>query len=208
MVEIIADDGLRIAGTFTAAVGESPHPGVILFHMLGSDRSVWEGFSQVLSQQGFASLAIDLRGHGDSGDEPDLQMAQADLKAVWEYFSGSEDIAEDQIALVGASIGANLALLLGADVAQITGVVLLSPGLNYQGVVTDQAMLAYAGRPALIVASAEDSYSVNSSRTLQQLGGEAVELQLYRDAGHGTDMMAAQPELADLIIAWLKERLG
>ena len=62
-------------------------------------------------------------------------------------------------AFIGGSIGANMALRLGADVPQIPTVVLLSPGLNYDGVQTEPAMETFGDRPVFIVASSEDSYA-------------------------------------------------
>lgn len=208
VVKILTDDGLQLAGTFTQAIGGPPRPGVILFHMLGSDRSAWLDLSQALAEHGISSLAVDLRGHGETGSDPNWELAQADLRAVWDYFTSRVDIAPNQIALIGASIGSNLALQLGADTPDVRGVVLLSPGLDYHGVVSDRAMLEYSGRPALIVVSAEDTYAANSSRTLQQLGGESVKLELTREAGHGTNMLVVQPELIDQIIAWLKQQIN
>jgi pimeloyl-ACP methyl ester carboxylesterase len=208
VVKIAANDGLQITGTFTEAIGQAPRPGVILLHMLGSDQTAWTVFSKTLAEHGISSLAIDLRGHGDTGSDPDWGLARVDLKRVWQYFSSREDISPDQVAFVGASIGSNLALQTAAEIPDVRGIVLLSPGLDYQGVVTDRAMLEYIGRPALIVVSAEDTYAANSSRTLQQLGGESVMLNLTQDAGHGTNMLENQPELIDQIIAWLKDQLG
>jgi pimeloyl-ACP methyl ester carboxylesterase len=207
VVKVLTDDGLPLAATFTQAIGGPPRPGVILFHMLGSDRSAWLGLSQALAEHGISSLAVDLRGHGETGSDPDWELTQDDLRAIWDYFTKREDVAPNQIALIGASIGSNLALQLGASTPEARGVVLLSPGLDYQGVVTDRAMLEYSGRPALIVVSAEDTYAANSSRTLQQLGGESVVLELTREAGHGTNMLLVQPELIDQIIAWLKQQM-
>jgi hypothetical protein len=96
-----------------------------------------------------------------------------------------------------------MALRTGAIIEAINTVVLLSPGLDYFGVTTEDALAVWGKRPLLIVASEEDSYAANSSRTLaEQAPGEVV-LQMYQSAGHGTNMFNAEPELTMQIVEWL-----
>jgi hypothetical protein len=57
-----------------------------------------------------------------------------------------------------------------------------------------------------LVASEDDPYSADSVRALAEVAGGAT-VQLYENAGHGTNMFAATPELSVLIISWLNEQL-
>jgi dienelactone hydrolase len=45
----------------------------------------------------------------------------------------------DQIAIVGRSLGASLALLAVVNVPQVRAIALLSPSLDYRGLRTDTA---------------------------------------------------------------------
>lgn len=199
-----AADGLGLVGTFYAPSGtDSPWPGVILLHMLGNDRTSWDDFARQLTSSSYAVFAVDMRGHGDTGGSRDFKQAVDDLQRVWRYFTARSDVDAKRTAIVGASIGANMALITGALQPAIRTVVLLSPGLDYRGVTTAGAIADYGNRPVLIVASMEDIYAADSSRQLEQLATGESQLVMYEGAGHGTNMFGPEPQLADLIITWL-----
>ena len=44
----------------------APIPAVLLLHGYGEDRTVWRNFTQQLLGRGWAVMALDLRGHGES----------------------------------------------------------------------------------------------------------------------------------------------
>jgi pimeloyl-ACP methyl ester carboxylesterase len=207
-VTVEASDGLALVGTFYPGGDEPPWPGVILLHMLGSDRGVWEEFATSLNESGYAVFALDMRGHGSTGGAQDWGLAPDDLQRVWAYMAGRDDVDEARTAVVGGSIGANMALITGAGEPSVDTVVLLSPGLDYRGVTTEDAMAAFGERPALIVASGEDGYAADSSRTLHELAVGESELVIYEGAGHGTNMFGPEPELGTLIIEWLDSTVG
>ncbi len=202
--EIEASDGLNLVGTYYAPVNITPPwSGVILLHMLGRDRSSWDDHARQLTSAGYAVFALDMRGHGDTGGVVDWDLAENDIQQVWNNLSTKPDIDPDRLALVGASIGANLALVAGANEAGVRTVVLLSPGLDYAGVKTEAAMVAYGDRPVLIVASQEDTYSADSSQILKEIAAGEVKLVMYQNAGHGTNMLAGETGTGELIIEWL-----
>ncbi len=208
-VSTIAPDGLHLLGTFYPAAGIGPWPAVLLLHMLGSNREAWTetGLPAALTEAGYAVLALDMRGHGDTGGTRDWALTEEDLPKVWRYLAGRGDIDPARIAIVGASIGANMAMRTAAREALIPAVILLSPGLDYQGVTTEDVLAGYGARPLLIVASSEDSYAADSSRTLAEQAGESAQILMYDGAGHGTNMFRAQPDLIDTILDWLGQHL-
>ena len=59
-----ADDVGVLADFYTATT--NPAPAVLLLHSLGKSRDEWDGIPPLLQRVGFAVLAIDLRGHGES----------------------------------------------------------------------------------------------------------------------------------------------
>jgi pimeloyl-ACP methyl ester carboxylesterase len=205
-----ADGLIQQATLYTPGVWSTPMPGVILLHMLGSDRQVWEenGFAATLAENGYAALAVDMRGHGATGGSINWKLVPDDLHRVWRYFTALEAVDPQRSAVIGASIGANMALISGAEEPAIRTAILLSPGLDYRGVVTEEPVAAYGERPLLIVASEEDVYAADSSRTLTSLAKGKTQLEMYSGAGHGTRMFHAQPELADLILNWLAHNLN
>lgn len=205
---IPAADDLALAATLYSPSGApGPWPGVLLVHMLGSERGAWAPLASPLVNAGYAVLAIDLRGHGDTGGEVDWEKARDDVQRAWRYLGDLPEVDGERTAVIGASIGANLALVTGAGEPAIRTVILLSPGLDYRGVTTSEAMQAFGERPALIVASQGDTYAAQSSQTLETLAQGETRLELFDGAAHGTQMLEVEPDLADLILNWLDQHL-
>jgi alpha-beta hydrolase superfamily lysophospholipase len=214
-VTFATSDGWDIHATcWNAGEGE---PAAILLHMLPADRHSYDDFGSKLAAAGFNVLALDSRGHGESvnhdgkveryndfgGDE--YRSSVADVAAAKTFLAG-KGADTSRTVIVGASIGANFALNYGAPDADVRAVVLLSPGLNYHGVTTADAMSAYGDRPAYLVASEEDSYAADSVGKLHEIAGKA-ELALFKNAGHGTDIFRAEPSLADTLVTWLSAQV-
>lgn len=204
-VEIAAADGLTLRGLYYPQPESAP--GVLLLHMLGRNKESWEGLAAALQAAGFAALAVDLRGHGATGGAADWTLARGDTLAMLDFLRRQPNVDPARVGIVGASIGANLALAGCASDAACRAVVALSPGLDYRGVTTEDAIPALGARPALFVASEDDAYSAQTARTLDGLARGDHQLQIYQAAGHGTAMLSAEPGLIDLIVTWLKERL-
>lgn len=202
------DSGLKIAGTiYRPAEAEPPWPGVLLLHMIYGQRQEWEGFARTLAQNGIAALAVDLRGHGETGGEMDWDLARQDLRLVWANFSARPEIDQGATAVVGASMGANMAVLLGADQPEIQALALLSPGLNYYMVQIAESLAAYGERPVLIIASREDDYAASSSEELLKVARGKSQLEMFEGIGHGTQMLNNSPDLAPLLVEWLRLNL-
>lgn len=208
-VAIEAGDGLQIQATYAFPGGVAPYPGVILLHMLGSNRTIWQetGVIDALLRNGYAVMAVDMRGHGETGGEQDWALVPDDMQRVWDNFVSQPEVDSAKTAVIGASIGSNMALVTAVNEPAINTAILLSPGLDYRGVTTDDQIVAYDTRPVFIVASSEDSYAADSSQTLHDLAQGEKQLQLYDGAGHGTAMFSSEPGLTELILEWLKQHL-
>ena len=216
-VVLRAVDGVGIAATYYPPKSPGQKPSVILLHMLNRTRSDWADFALALAQTGYAALAIDLRGHGESTREvgswreftpADFRAMVRDVEAAHEYLLRDTPRADGgRLAVIGASIGANVALLYSGRDSSVKTLVLLSPGLDYRGVTTAEAMKTYGGRPVLIAASREDAYSAQSSSTLDSLASGRHRLILYNGAGHGTRMFRKVPELKTTLLEWLGSTL-
>lgn len=62
------DDGVDLAAD---AWGDPSRPTAVLLHGGGQTRHAWKRTAAILAGHGFHALAVDLRGHGDSGWSPD-----------------------------------------------------------------------------------------------------------------------------------------
>jgi len=201
--------------------------GVLLLHMMPVNRDSWHEFAPRLMDKGYHVLAIDLRGHGESGG-PALEPAKAGPDGYKDFsdeehqgsihdveagakFLEEKGVAPGGLILIGASIGANLALWYLAEYSQVGGAILLSPGLNYRGIITDSLVRKLrAGQRVLFVASEDDERSGGNNAVVNQaLHGfvpEGVEKKLiiYKKAGHGTDMFGkGEPDLGGEILSWI-----
>ncbi|OGZ01936.1 MAG: hypothetical protein A2946_04190 [Candidatus Liptonbacteria bacterium RIFCSPLOWO2_01_FULL_53_13] len=211
-------DSATIAGNYYP--GNAPR-GVLLVHMMPATKESWGEFAPRLAEKGYHALAIDLRGHGDSASGPDgyQNLHDADhQKSILDVEAGmaflrTKNISEGDIALVGASIGANLSLQYLAAHPGVKTAVLLSAGLNYYGIETLPLAQALRQGQRLLLAASEDDMRRSGSncaamatKIYEHTASDAEKkLITYHHAGHGTDMFGKEsPDLAEEILAWLR----
>lgn len=197
-VVIPSSDGLEIQADYYASESGKA---VLLLHMLNGRRRDWASLIPYLTEQGYAVLAVDLRGHGDTGGRQDWALAEEDVQVAvaWLREQGS-----DQVAIIGASIGSNLALRGMANDENVVTAIALSPGLDYRGVTTDDAIETIDRRPVLFVAERLDSYSSTSVIELFNNAKGKVQVHLGTGSAHGTAMLGDEM-LEELITLWLVE---
>lgn len=218
-VIITAEDGMRIHGLYREA--EGPKGVVLLLHMMPATKESWDVFADALRQKGYSSLAIDERGHGESDmkggerldyremSDEEQQAKRLDVEASADWLMERTGLDRTRLAAVGASIGANLAIRYAFDHPECRVAVALSPGLDYRGVLTEDAVGGLKeGQALLIAVSDEDATSAMSVKALETLPtrGERETVHL-RDKGHGTTMFGTEPELMDRVLEWISARL-
>jgi dienelactone hydrolase len=197
-----APDGLTLASTYYGAAVR-PAPTVLLLHMYGGTKAAWGTFAVSLQQTGYNVVALDLRGHGDTGSAQDWSKARQDIVSVLRRLSTLPGVQRERISVVGASIGANLALNACAEFGACRSVVLLSPAADYLGITAEDALARYGSRPMLIVATRKDSPSSDDSMRLNGLATGDRRLILNAGQAHGTHMLTSAPDLGPTIIQWL-----
>jgi len=207
------DDGVTLVGTWYEP-STRPGPAVILVHMLTRTRREWDGIAQRLASEGIGALALDLRGHGESGAGPaaadperiDYSAMVLDLRAARRFLAQRSDVQQTRVGIAGASIGANLAALEASADATVFSVALLSPSLDYRGLRIETAARKIT-RPMLLVAGDDDPYAARSAKELQKAGGGPRELLILPQAGHGTAMLSRDPSLAGALVDWFRRTL-
>ncbi len=208
---LAAPDGATLATTFypplqAGSAAGAKAPGVLLLPMLNESRADWDPFARALQQRGFAVLTVDLRGQGASSGPVDWAKAPADTQAVWQAFIARPEVAADHSGIVGASMGANLALIIGAKNPNVATVIALSPGQDYMGLQPAAQLGNFGQRGVLFVASQDDTYSYDSTRQMAPLVPKG-ETNYFSKAGHGLDMFST-PTLAPMLFSWLEDHLG
>ena len=162
-MRLTTPDNYVLSGTLTVPEGRGSHPVVILAHQFRSDRTGWAPLVQKLNARGVATLALDLRGHGQS-----TQQGGAAATITSTYLTASEAVGFDQIpadlalvatwlrkqqgldgrhlGLAGSSEGA-FAALLASNKIKPTAMLALSPfGAEAFGPGARARMVAAASR--------------------------------------------------------------
>jgi pimeloyl-ACP methyl ester carboxylesterase len=207
-IKLKSGDGERVHAVHQAVADSTK--GVVLVHMEGRSARDFRFLAERLNRSGFHTVAVDLRGHGANvpeGEEaPPIETAEDWFAARGEIAAAVAFLRKKgvtDISLLGASVGANLVAHVAARDAEITNLILLSPGINIQGVTVADAVKTYGDRPLLIAVSEEDRYSAKSALVLNSDARGSHHLEVYRSAGHGTIMLTKAPGLEPLVLSWL-----
>ena len=193
-------DGYSIA--YNIYKSKPGSPAVILLHMLRRTKSDWDTIAKWLQTNGYTVIVPDLRGHGQSAGNweqftpEDFNKMTLDVAAIKSVLANE---GAQKIAIIGASIGANIAFNYASTDQDVKTIILLSPGMDYKGVsITDTRF----NKPFLVVASKDDEYSAQSAQTIIQ-NNPSAKLLMYENAGHGTNMFSKN-DLAPNILKWLQ----
>ncbi|MDP2648083.1 MAG: alpha/beta fold hydrolase [Candidatus Yanofskybacteria bacterium] len=215
-MELTTKDNKRIAADYYPA--ENPRGWVVYLHMMPATKESWRSLASYLAKNGYEGIAIDLRGHGASDGGPngyeefsdaEHQASIKDLEAGLKHLEGAGAVPK-RIALIGASIGANLALGWLAEHEEYPCAVLLSAGSNYRGIETEPlARELRRGQRVLLVAARDDDRAGGNSAAQNEAIAAAMpeeagkELLIYETGGHGTMLTEAHPELAEKILNFI-----
>jgi pyridoxine 5-phosphate synthase len=207
-VTLASSDGVTIAGEYFEATSR-PAPGVVLVHMLSKSKSEWKDLPDRIRDAGITALTIDLRGHGQSsGSSQDLHAMVQDVRAAAHWLATRPGVRGDAIAIVGASLGASLALLASVDIPQVRAIALLSPSLDYRGLRTDMGLIKRLGsRSIWLSASAEDPLALRTLRDIAAEPSGPREQRVSSAVAHGTMLLERDNDVARALVDWLRRSL-
>ena len=210
--------------------GPSPWQAVVIVHGAGSCKENHADFARLATAAGWAALAFDLPGHGDS--EPPMSGAAVEHVASMAQLLGSQEgVDADRVVVRGSSLGGFLAISAAADRPEIAGVIAICPAsqnhladglrrgdfamrvadpLALEGWLLaqdiEEAIDRIAPRP-LILMHAEGDTQVPSdeSEALYERAGEPRKLVIVPGGAHQT--VQHDPELQGLALRWLEREL-
>jgi pimeloyl-ACP methyl ester carboxylesterase len=198
-VRLTAADGVALAGLYYAPPAQ-PAPGVLLLHMRGGRKENWTSFARLLQQNGYAVVAVDFRGHGQSKGVVNWGAADYDVIAAYDFLAGRPEVDPQRIAFIGASIGTQEAITFAsAHPDQVRGVAMLS---TFASQAIDQAVQVYPG-PLLIMASSGDKAATKVTRQLAKLVSQAEIRILNNSDRHGTQMLGSELKVEPILLDWL-----
>ncbi|MDX2161861.1 MAG: hypothetical protein SF162_11095 [bacterium] len=184
-IQLTAGDGTLLNGDLYINPGGERVPGVLL---IAPSRAAWGDLPLRLTGRGYTVLSMDLRPGAPLGDAITMLAAMANTPGV--------DPA--RIGVVGAEVGADLALVACAGDPLCDGLALITPtdalGVNF--------MSAFLPRPLWIAAAESDAgYAV--AVTLEGAAPNQIDLFTAPGDQRGAALAAAEPAAADALIAFL-----
>jgi dienelactone hydrolase len=208
-VNLTTSDAINLKATYYPPKDSTVRAdALLLLHEAYDDSRSWDSFARAAQERGYAVLALDLRGHGQSGGEKTFDSTMDnDVDAALAWLKASPAVNSDRIGIVGASLGANLALRGGVRYPEIKSVIMLSPGMLLWKIDIAKAIVDYGPRPLLLVVSKEDAYPAGTVQTLNEQALGYHQLQIYPGAEHGTKMMMPHPDLTPLMLDWLQKTI-
>ena len=194
------------------SANETPKPVVIFIHQGGSNRSEWEAEAKRAFREDWVTLAYDIRGHGDSSgtwtnawfDDPN--NAPEDLKAAIEYVKALTNTDNARIAVVGASVGGNLACVASARYGVKTAVAIshkTSAITNLAGV----SSLSFRSIYHLSSQSDQGGQRAKWASDLFEQTAEPRKLEIVNGSGHGVSVFKTDATVPDRILQWLRDTL-
>jgi uncharacterized protein len=153
-------DGVVLKG-WRCAAGESPRATLILLHGIADNRATWRSAIARFTRERFEVIAYDSRAHGDSGGTVCTYgfLEKRDLDRVL-------DVLDDRPSvLIGASLGAAIALQAAAGEPRVAGVVAAETFSDLRTVAVERAPFFLTRgtiRKAFAVAEAQGGFSVDA----------------------------------------------
>lgn len=208
---LLTSDNLQIAGSYWDVKAEKS---ALLLHAMPANKESWKPLAEKLYSAGVNVFAIDFRGHGDSSGGDYLTFTNEQHQ---EYYKDVEAAAQllkqtyptASLSIVGASIGANMALKYGASHHDIVNIVALSAGYDYYGVrALDFVSRLSESQRVLFIGSADDvgSSGLDCAKMAEGLYDHAASQKqkiTYQTGGHGTHIIENHPELIDQITTFI-----
>lgn len=228
-VELKTVDGWTLKAMFAPSV-----PGkltLLLLHGTGQRKEDWKRLAFPLTRAGYGVMAVDLRGHGESRVSPsgetltwkklratrtanDFADMSRDAEAAVAWLAG-QGVPEDSIGLIGSEVGGSIAIRYAATHQKVPLVVMLSPGMRWQEVLTPNALRALKRpipTPVLMVYSEADKRTAKEVPILYAFAKSAVgdrhATLIAVPQERGTRMFRAQRALVGQVIDWLGDPIA
>jgi alpha-beta hydrolase superfamily lysophospholipase len=210
-VSLNTKDGWTIYGDLLRPL-EHPLGAVLLLHQRGGSGGDWKLLAEGLRQAGIASLAIDQRGAGRSvgakseTGENAPWLTTEDIEAAVKYLK--DHGFRGHIGIVGASYGANNALIYAGTTAHmldIQALSLFSPGADYPGLDAVKAARDWRG-PLQIVYGRNDTVAGLGPLNIRENSPSHDKvINQFDNEKHGTELLDA--ETVDSVVVFFGRTL-
>jgi pimeloyl-ACP methyl ester carboxylesterase len=235
-VWLTTNDGVRLnARIYRSKSDSAPMPGIVICHgFFASHQIMQNSFSLEFAKRGFLVVALDLRGHGDSGGNLELSTPlrprmspfdlfnetklERDIRAAVDYLLSRTDVDNNTIAVLGHSLGGAAVFKHGYSDPRVKSVVAIAPALSSASemdLTSPQNLLLVVGERDNIVRTMFVlnllNRTTNGGDEIGTLygtfsGGDARRMIVAPRTDHAGEML--DPYIVEEAIAWVEASLG
>lgn len=197
LVEFKTEDKLTIRAHYYKPRKKGRAPAALLIHDAGSKAESFKKAAENLQRKGFAVLAINLRGHGESAtgemdwskiDKPESRdqtwtYALRDLEAATDYLRGLDNVHNSNLSLVGMGAGGVLAARHATRDENARAVAVIAPQSEAFGFDMTEDLCELGGLPAMLFttdATREAAKALQEKVIEANDGFECVEVQVIK----------------------------
>jgi alpha-beta hydrolase superfamily lysophospholipase len=209
---------------------DPPWPGIVLVHGAGSCKENHADFARLAADFGWAALAYDQRGHGESLGEM-APVAVADAVAMARLLAAREGVDPTRVCVRGSSMGGFVAIHAAATSDAFAGAIAICPAgerMLLEGLRNDrlemradrralepwleehdlrEAVALIGDRPLILLhAWGDDEVPAEWSKELYERATEPRKLILVPGGHHRSVQHDA--ELQTVALRWLERNLG
>lgn len=193
------------------------YPVIVLLHSIGSSSGAWDTLPQKFNEAGFAVLNVDLRGHGKSIYNINLDKKYwqnmslkayskypADITGLMNYVKDEyKNISFTNYVIIGADLGANTAVLAAQKMSiKPFAIVLISPQTTFKGLYIPVALADLTTTNVLFVYSQQDFKTVKEVNSLKRFAqGEITDIACQK-GGSGISIIKTNPKSVFEIVNW------
>jgi pimeloyl-ACP methyl ester carboxylesterase len=209
--EFTTFDLVRLHASLDVPSGVSaPIPTVLLLHGFGENRAVWEPLKKQLLEHGWAVVALDLRGHGESKTKDGAPIEAAaswrtdpnqfpqDIDPALDFIKAQTRLNNRKIAVIGVDVGADLALIASGRYPEVRTVVAIDPKLS-ESLALAGSSQDFAPRSALVISADPSEASKFKPLLKQPYKFESPEIH------GGTAAWIGTSSVTDAIFEWLQK---
>lgn len=222
---LTTQDGFKLYGWLEyPQTKQETHKIVFFAHQFGSDHTIWDELAADLRAKGFATMMVDLRGHGKSNmqngkenaiindnsmdhireaiqkskEKVDFSQIPSDISLWLDAIGEKEDLDMENLVLIGSSLGAG-ALIPTIGDYEPKAYIGISPGSADPQVAKE--VLEFSNTPTLFIAGKNDPLKAQDRAT--QYANEAMRgtSLIISSSGHGTVLM---PFIKTYIFTFIK----
>ncbi len=188
-------------------------PMVVMLNKAAGDRKIYRALSRKLLAKGFASMRVDLRGHGDSinkgrfdpRDRDSFKLLDGtykDIAIITQWVRGAGKY--NGLAIIGASYSGDHMMLASEVGGYADAYIALSPGSFSEASI---GKIDATGKPWFFLRATKELPFFDEIFAKIGERSKTAKIQIVEGDGHASDMLIDNPALEDDLISWLTLKL-